>query len=609
MNFLHLSGKLENINKPGGGAALAITEEFKQELKARTDIADVISSYVQLKKSGRNLVGLCPFHNERSPSFSVSRENGFFYCFGCGAGGDAITFIRKIENLDYVDAVRLLAQRAGMTVPENNVNDGMGKLKGRICEANREAARFYHRQLYSPAGKQALDYLRGRGLTEKTIIHFGLGYSPRDRFELTNHLRSKGFSKDEIIQANLANQSKKGNPFDRFSDRVMFPIIDLRGNVIGFGGRIMSDIKPKYLNTSDTPVFNKSRNLFALQFAKNKAKGQLILVEGYMDVIALHQAGFENAVATLGTSLTQEQAMIIKRYCDEVVICYDADEAGQKATQRAIGILRPTGINIRILTVPSGKDPDEFIKSYGDQGSARFRMLLEKSGNDTEYRLSKLRNSYNTDIPEQRVAFLTKAAALVSELENPVEQDVYISKLSHELDVEKEALKRLVNKNNRRSYRESIKDEQFRAQAQMSGINDRMNRDKQFNLKAANAEEAIISLMMNNPDIAQQISKELPPDKFVTGFNRNVYGVLLKRLSAGDDISISDISGEFSEEEMSSITRMMLSHPRDPDPSLAAKEYTEILIEQSERLTPEQAETADYDTIMEELRKLREKKK
>ena len=588
---------------------MAITEEFKQELKARTDIADVISSYVQLKKSGRNLVGLCPFHNERSPSFSVSRENGFFYCFGCGAGGDAITFIRKIENLDYVDAVRLLAQRAGMTVPENNVNDGMGKLKGRICEANREAARFYHRQLYSPAGKQALDYLRGRGLTEKTIIHFGLGYSPRDRFELTNHLRSKGFSKDEIIQANLANQSKKGNPFDRFSDRVMFPIIDLRGNVIGFGGRIMSDIKPKYLNTSDTPVFNKSRNLFALQFAKNKAKGQLILVEGYMDVIALHQAGFENAVATLGTSLTQEQAMIIKRYCDEVVICYDADEAGQKATQRAIGILRQTGINIRILTVPSGKDPDEFIKSYGDQGSARFRMLLEKSGNDTEYRLSKLRNSYNTDIPEQRAAFLTKAAALVSELENPVEQDVYISKLSHELDVEKEALKRLVNKNNRRSYRESIKDEQFRAQAQMSGINDRMNRDKQFNLKAANAEEAIISLMMNNPDIAQQISKELPPDKFVTGFNRNVYGVLLKRLSAGDDISISDISGEFSEEEMSSITRMMLSHPRDPDPSLAAKEYTEILIEQSERLTPEQAETADYDTIMEELRKLREKKK
>ena len=245
-----------------------------------------------------------------------------------------------------------------MTVPEGPSDNGMGKLKTRILEANREAARFYHRMLYTPEGRQALDYLRGRGLSEKTIIHFGLGYSPRDRFELVNHLKSKGFSGNEIIQANLANQSQKGYPFDRFSDRVMFPIIDLRGNVIGFGGRIMSDIKPKYLNTSDTPVFNKSRNLFALQFAKNKANGQLILVEGYMDVIALHQAGFENAVATLGTSLTQDQAMIIKRYCDEVVICYDADEAGQKATQRAIGILRPTGVKIKILTVPNGKDPD-----------------------------------------------------------------------------------------------------------------------------------------------------------------------------------------------------------------------------------------------------------
>ncbi len=588
---------------------MAITEEFKQELKARTDIADVISSYVQLKRSGRNLVGLCPFHNERSPSFSVSRENGFFYCFGCGAGGDAITFIRKIENLDYVDAVKLLAQRAGMTVPEDNENDGMGNLKRRICEANRAAARFYHRKLYSPEGKHALEYLRGRGLTEKTIIHFGLGYSPKDRFELVNYLKSKGFSNNEIIQANLANQSKRGYPFDRFSDRVMFPIIELRGNVIGFGGRIMSDIKPKYLNTSDTPVFNKSRNLFALQFAKNKAKGQLILVEGYMDVIALHQAGFENTVATLGTSLTQEQAMIIKRYCDEVVICYDADEAGQKATQRAIGILRPTGINIRILTVPSGKDPDEFIKSYGDQGSARFRMLLEKSGNDTEYRLSKLRSNYNTGIPEQKVAFLTKAAALIAELDNPVEQDVYISRLSKELDVEKESLKRLVNKNNRRNYREMRKDEQFRAQARMSGLNDRMNKDKQFNLKAANAEEALIALMMNNPDIAQKVSQELPSEKFVTQFNKNIYKVLLKRLETGEEISVSDVSGEFSEEEMASITRMMLSHPKEPDPVLAAEEYTQILIEQSERLTPEQAETADYDTIMEELRKLREKKK
>lgn len=588
---------------------MAITEEFKQELKARIDIADVISSYVQLKKAGRNLVGLCPFHNEKSPSFSVSRENGFFHCFGCGAGGDAITFIRKIENLDYIDAVKLLAARVGMTVPEDSFSDGMGQLKTRIYEANREAARFFHRQLYSPNGKQALDYLRKRGLTEKTIIHFGLGYSPRDRFELVNHLKSKGFSKNEIIQSNLANQSQKGNLFDRFSDRVMFPIIDLRGNVIAFGGRIMSDIKPKYLNTSDTPVFNKSRNLFALQFAKNKANGQLILVEGYMDVIALHQAGFENAVATLGTSLTQEQAMIIKRYCDEVVICYDADEAGQKATQRAIGILRPTGIKIKILTVPNGKDPDEFIKSHGDQGSARFHMLLEKSGNDTEYRLAKLRMNYNTDISEQKVEFLTKAAELIAELDNPVEQDVYTSKLSKELEVEKSSVKRLVEKNSRRNYREFKKEEQRHIQAQMSGINDRMNKEKHFNLRAANAEESILSLMIYNPDIAVKIAESLSPDIFITKFNKRIFEKLKERIDNGFEITMSDISGDFSEDEMGVISRMLLSHPRDNDSGSAAHEYMEVLKEESQRLTPEQAATADNDAIMEQLRKLKEKKR
>ncbi len=588
---------------------MAITEEFKQELKARTDIADVISSYVQLKKAGRNLVGLCPFHNEKSPSFSVSRENGFFYCFGCGAGGDAITFIRKIENLDYIDAVKLLADRAGLTIPEDTARDGMGHLRTRIYEANREAARFYHRQLYAPGGKQALEYLRGRALTEKTIIHFGLGYSPGDRFELVNYLRSKGFSNNELIQANLANQSQRGYPFDRFSDRVMFPIMDLRGNVIGFGGRIMSDIKPKYLNTSDTPVFNKSRNLFALQFAKNKANGQLILVEGYMDVIALHQAGFENAVATLGTSLTQDQAMIIKRYCDEVVICYDADAAGQKATQRAIGILRPTGIKIKVLTVPNGKDPDEFIRSYGEQGSARFRMLLEKTGNDTEYRLGQLRAQYNVEIPEQKIDFANKAAQLIEGLDNPVEQDVYISRLSRELEIEKTAFKRLVEKNSRRRLREYQKDEQRQVQAEMNGLNDRLNKEKHFNLRAANAEEAILSLMVSHPDAASVIAARLSPELFVTGFHRRIYEVLKKRVENGLEITAADLSGDFSEDEMARISRMLIQHPRELQPQDAAMEYISVLEEEKHRLTPQQAAQADNDTIMEQLRRMKEKKK
>lgn len=588
---------------------MSIPEQFIQELKSRTDIADVISGYVQLKKSGRTMMGLCPFHNEKTPSFSVSRENGFFYCFGCGAGGDAITFVRRIENLDYVEAIRLLAARAGMTVPEQGSDDGTGRLRNRIYEANREAARFYHKQLYAPGGRRALEYLRGRGLTEKTIIHFGLGYSPADRFELVNYLSSKGFTQAELIQANLANQSRRGGAFDRFSDRVMFPIIDLRGNVIAFGGRIMSDIKPKYLNTSDTLVFNKSRNLFAMQFAKNKAQGRLILVEGYMDVIALHQAGFENAVATLGTALTQEQAMMIKRYCDEVIICYDADEAGQKATARAIQILRPTGLRIKIVTVPSGKDPDEFIKSYGEQGSARFRLLLDKSGNDIEYRIKKLRSQFNTDITEQRVEFLTRAATLIAAIENPVERDVYMSKLSTELDVEKDALRQLVSRNLHKNAGEFRRQQQRSAEKQMGAAGDQMNPEKRMNLRAAGAEEALLSLMILNPDCAKDVAGNVGPELFVTSFNRRVFEILRTRVNDNQEITMSDISGQFSPEEMSSIARMLTSHPRESDPASAAREYVQVLTEESEKLTPEQIANADNDTIMEKLRKMKEKKR
>ncbi len=575
----------------------------------RCDIAEVISSYVNLKKAGHNLMGLCPFHNEKSPSFSVSPENGFFHCFGCGAGGDVITFIKRIENLDYVEAVKLLAQRAGMTVPDDDRSKGMSQLRSRIYEANREAARFYHKQLYTPEGREALEYLRKRQLTEKTIIHFGLGYSPKSRFELVNYLKSKGFSGTELIQANLANESKRGNPFDRFSDRVMFPIIDLRGNVIGFGGRIMSDIKPKYLNTSDTPVFNKSRNLFALQFAKNKANGQLILVEGYMDVIALHQAGFENAVATLGTALTQEQAMTIKRYCDEVVICYDADEAGQKATARAISILRPTGLNIKILTVPSGKDPDEYIKSYGDQGAARFRMLLEKSGNDVEFRLQKLRSRYNTEITEQRVEFLTEAAKMIATLDNSIERDVYISKLSEELNVEKSAVKQQVSRYFKYNSREASKKEQREIQYRLSARDDRINTEKPNNLRAANAEEALIALLMKNADVAQNIFRILPPEKFITSFDRKVYETIKSRAEKGFDFTVTDISGEFSDEEMSRITKILVSHPRENDPQTAADDYIKVLEEEAEKMTEDEIARSDPETLMEQLRKMKEKKK
>lgn len=588
---------------------MPISEEFIQELKIRTDIVDIISSYVNLKKVGRNMVGLCPFHNEKTPSFNVSEENGFFHCFGCGAGGDVITFIKRAENLDYIDAVKFLAQRAGMSMPEDYGDRGITNLKNRIYEANREAARFYHKQLYTPNGERALEYLRKRNLSEKTIIHFGLGYSPQSRYELVNYLRNKGFTAQELIQANLAKQSQRGYAFDRFSDRVMFPIMDLRGNVIAFGGRVMSDIKPKYLNTSDTPVFNKSRNLFALGFAKKKSFGTLILVEGYMDVIALHQAGIENAVATLGTALTQEQAMLMKKYCETVAVCYDSDDAGRKATERAIPILRDAGLKIKILNVPDGKDPDEYIRTHGEQGPARFRMLLDKSGNDVDFRLGDLRKKYDTDITEQRVEYLTEASRVIAELDSSIEQDAYLSQLSEELGAEKSAIKnqmlRFMQKNTRK---DRIK-RQREIQDSMLARYDKVNSEKFYNLRAANAEETLIALVMLHPDVADKIFLNVRPNQFVTSFNRKVYEILKKHSENGGNFTLTDISGEFSNDEISQIAKILAAHPRENDPERTAKDCLLVLEEENDKMTPEEIAQADTTTLMKKLQKLKEKKK
>ena len=420
---------------------MRLPEEFISELKYRSDISDIASSYMQLKRRGRNLVGLCPFHGEKTPSFNIYTENGSFYCFGCGAGGDVITFVMKIENLDYMEAVKFLAQRAGMTVPEDAVDDSISKLRTRVFEANREAARFYYSKLYSKEGANALSYLHSRALSDKTITRFGLGYSPNSRFALTNHLKAKGFTDSELIAANLVFKARSGNGVvDRFVDRAMFPIIDLRGNVIAFGGRIMSDQKPKYLNTSDTIVFNKSQNLFSLNNAKNSGSRRLILCEGYMDVIALNQAGFTDAVATLGTALTTEQAMLMKRYCDEVVICYDADEAGQKATARAINILRNSGLVVRVITIPDGKDPDEYIRKNGENGPVMFKNILDSSGNDVEYRMAKLKKSYDLSTTDGKFSYLSQAVKVLATLDNKIEQDLYASKLASEVYVEKSSI-------------------------------------------------------------------------------------------------------------------------------------------------------------------------
>ena len=588
---------------------MALPEEFLQELKSRSDIADVVSSYLNLRHSGRTLSGLCPFHSEKSPSFHVYPENGSFYCFGCGAGGDVITFVRRIENLDYMEAIRFLAQRAGISVPENEADQGLSRAKGRILEINREAARFYHYQLMEQEGTSGREYLLGRGLTLQTIRRFGLGYALNSRFALVNHLSKKGYTPEELLQANVASRASTGRVVDRFFARVMFPIIDLRGNVIAFGGRSLGDGKPKYLNTSDTLVFHKSSGLFAMNFAKNHSKDGLILAEGYMDVIALHQAGFPNTIATLGTALTVEQSRLLARYTGEVFLCYDSDEAGQKASSRAIPLLRDAGLTVRVLNLSAGKDPDEFIRSHGEQGSARFRQLMESSGNDVEYRLQKLRGRFNLQTSDGKVAYLTGAAELLATLDSRMEQEIYAGRLAEEIGIERSSILMQVEKNTKKKKKEKDRKE-FRAfQQQTAGIRDTVNPEKSRHLRAANAEEALIVYLFQHPDAVQALSELIPPEKFITSFNRRVYTVILGKIKDGKACGLTDLAADFSVEEISAIAKMLADYHQVNVTAQDAKEYRNVILQENGKLDPRDASSAAPQDIRDYLRKLREQKK
>lgn len=584
-------------------------DSFLQELKLRSDITEIASSYVNLKRHGRNMVGLCPFHGEKTPSFNIYTENGSFYCFGCGAGGDVITFIMKIENLDYVEAVKFLAQRAGMEMPENTYDDSLSKLRMRIYEANREAARFFHATLLSQRGQSGLNYLRGRALSDRTIRHFGLGFADDDWNSLCNHLKNKGFSEYEIYSANLAFKRKNGNGiYDRFVNRVMFPIIDLRGNVIAFGGRIMTDEKPKYLNTSDTPVFKKSENLFSLNNAKSSGTRTLILCEGYMDVIALNQAGFTNAVATLGTALTNEQAVLMKRYADEVIICYDADGAGQKATARAIDILRNAGLPIKILTVPSGKDPDEFIRSKGENGPAAFKLLIEKCGNDIEYRLMKLKENYNLNTTDGKVAFLNEAVKIVATIESPIERDVFASKLCTELEIDKNAFLEQISKVKRRDRRENIKKETRQIQAELNGQSDKINREHYKKPRSSSAEEALLVYLINNPDYANSISERVTPDKFSNSLIKRYYEYVLSKIKSGYE-PLTSVSSDFNSDEVSYLYKLISTTIPAASTREAVEEYINVINEESNKLTSDKLADMSADDINDYIMKLKQNKK
>ncbi len=565
-----------------------LSDEFISEIKYRNDLGELAASYMQLKRRGRNLVGLCPFHGEKTPSFNIYTENGSFYCFGCGTGGDIITFVMKIENLDYMEAVKFLAERAGMTMPEDDYDDSMGKLRTRIYEANREAARFFYGKLMSKEGAEGLRYLRSRGLADSTIRHFGLGFAPDERFSLGNHLRSRGFSEAEMIAANLVFKSRSGNSvLDRFYNRVMFPIIDVRGNVIAFGGRIMSDQKPKYLNTSDTPVFNKSANLFSLNNAKNSKSDSLILCEGYMDVISLNQAGFTNAVATLGTALTSDQASLMKRYCKEVILCYDADEAGQKATARAINILRGVGLPVRVISIPDGKDPDEFIRRHGDKGHAAFQNVLDSSGNDMDYRLQKLKTNFDMDSPQGKLDYLNEGVKLLCELDNPMERELYASKLSDDTGVSRDSILEQVKIGLRRKEKSRDKQRFSKMQRDLSGRDDKVNPQRADNLRVTTAEENLITYLVKNPDKLTYIHEKVSPDDFFTDFNRKLYAYFSDKILKNQD-PMTTVTADFSSQESSKIYYIVNARENFANTPQALDEYISIILK--EKAKPSESE-------------------
>ena len=416
---------------------MAIPDAFKDELVARSDIVDVVSDYVTLTPKGGSYWGLCPFHGEKTPSFHVLPDRQLYHCFGCGKGGGVISFIMDVENLPYLDALRLLAKRAGMAFPEGDMDERSRRKRGRLLELNKQAARFFYSQLHSPQGAAGLAYLQRRGLTRGVMTRFGLGFAPDSWDSLLLAMTQKGFSKGDLMEAGLVVSNKKGGFYDRFRNRVMFPIIDLRGDVIGFGGRLLGDGTPKYLNSPDSPVFNKSRNLFALNLAKNTKQGHLLLTEGYMDTISLHQAGFDCAVASLGTSLTADHAKLLSRFTKEVILCYDGDAAGIQAANRAIPMLEKTGLKVRVLRITGAKDPDEYIKNYGREAFAR---LLGQSQNYVDYNLRQLQEQYHLEDPMQRTEFARAGAEMLAQLDSPVEREVYAGQLAQASGVGKQAI-------------------------------------------------------------------------------------------------------------------------------------------------------------------------
>ena len=533
---------------------MAFPPSFIDELLARNPIEDVVGQYVTLKRSGGNMFGLCPFHGEKTASFSVAPDKGIYYCFGCHKGGGAVNFMMEIEGLSYPDAVRSLAKRAGMEVPEDEQYQSRYRKQERLWALMKEAGRFFNEQLYLPGGRQCLEYVKKRGLSKAIVTRFGIGYAPDSWNALVDAMRKKGYTDEELREADLVGE-KNGRIYDRFRNRLMFPIIDVRGNVIGFGGRVLDDSTPKYLNSNETLIFNKRKNLFGMNFAKKTKEPYMILVEGNVDVVTLHQFGFDNAVASLGTSLTEEQVTLLSRYTEQVVLTYDGDEAGQRAARRAIPMLEKAGIKVKVLQMKDAKDPDEFLHKFG---ADKFRLLLEASSNRVEYQLNAIRKKFDISEDEQRVSFIHEAAELISTLGSAVQREVYGHRVAEAGKISFEAMQLEIGKAyKRRLAREKKRQEQIDL-APARNLQPKIRSVRYDDMQSAMAEEGILAQVLREGALLD-LCTGLTEQDFSVPLLGRVYAQLMDRHREGLEVSVGALT-DLTPEEMSHIVGITQRH-------------------------------------------------
>lgn len=582
-----------------------IPHEYIEELTRRVDIVDLVGSYVQLKRKGRLYSGLCPFHSEKTPSFYVYPDTQSFYCFGCGAGGSAVSFMQKMDNISYTEAVKLLGERAGMPAPTED--DNTGRLRGRILSMNKEAARFFHACLNSTVeeARQARAYWRRRGLDDKTIVKFGLGYAPDDGQALYQYLRDKGYNQQELDASGLFKRSQSGRIYCLFWKRVITPIFDLRGNVIAFGGRVLDDSKPKYVNSPETLVYHKSDTVFALQLAKRSAARRYVLCEGYMDVITMQQAGIDTAVCACGTALTPDQVRLISQYAEEVILCYDSDEAGQKATLRSLELFRSSPVKVGVLQIPGAKDPDEYIKKYGPE---RFQALLDGVGSALDFRLENLRRKYDLKEDSQRLQYVKEAVEMLAQRSNPTEREVYAGRLAEQTDISKSAILAQLAQAGQQVGRRHRR-EQNRAilhSGEMDTIEVPYSAGGRQALGVASAQQRLLAAVLREPRYLPQVQAGLQPEQFLMPLHQQIYQAMLDTAARGEDLTLAVLHQTLSEEALHELSRLAAQYS-DVN---CTPEDIRLYLDRIARGTPKASKAAEMsnDELTRYLQSMREQK-